>query len=498
MPTTSTTTRTTRTSANAAAAATAPAPAASARGTTTANQQGAANQASQQGATNQTTQRRLSAMDTYVPIVDDVQADEVAAEFPHTTLTKVEGEPTYEDFYVFREELRRNALSVWSPFGGGDCGHLGLVMSGQRYTTETGEVWSVPTSQGMFPNFAANATDTEKKRVVAEFVRDEKGIKTAKMVGKLLRNQLLEAVEEDYYMELEHAIYKYDRVTVFDLMEHLLVNYADIDDELIATNRAEFEKEPDMAAPIDVYFRKQERCAQFAEDGGVPISSADMVMQLQLHMGKTGMVNSAYTKWKARTAANRTWKQGKIFFRKAIKDVAKINKLAAGDGFTANAAIQKRQQTEDKVREEIADQLGEAFDNLAMAATAKQDTLESMAKSIADLTEANKVLTKANRDLAENLKKALAGTGGGGGGGGGDRNKKKKDQNKTTGAFPEWSDPDAYCWTCGYKLRDGHTSGNCKFRDNPGHQCAATRKNPMGGSKLNAGWGNKPDGTERE
>ncbi|MDG1553218.1 MAG: hypothetical protein P8Q87_06760, partial [Candidatus Poseidonia sp.] len=32
----------------------------------------------------------------------------------------------------------------------------------------------------------------------------------------------------------------------------------------------------------------------------VPISEADMVMQMGLHMAETGMVNSAYTKWKKR------------------------------------------------------------------------------------------------------------------------------------------------------------------------------------------------------
>jgi hypothetical protein len=72
----------------------------------------------------------------------------------------------------------------------------------------------------------------------------------------------------------------------------------------------------------------------------------------------------------------------------------------------------------------MVDQMGQAFDNLAMAATAKQDTLDSMAKSIADLTDANARLSKANQTLTQQLQKTLAGgkRGDGGSGGGAHNN----------------------------------------------------------------------------
>ena len=53
--------------------------------------------------------------------------------------------------------------------------------------------------------------------------------------------------------------------------------------------------------------------------------------------------------------------------------------------------------------------MGEVFDNLAMAATAKNYTIESMAKSISDLTTANKQLTTANQTLTQQLNVALEG-----------------------------------------------------------------------------------------
>ena len=57
--------------------------------------------------------------------------------------------------------------------------------------------------------------------------------------------------------------------------------------------------------------------------------------------------------------------------------------------------------------------MGEAFDNLALAATAKQSTMDQMVKAIADLTDANARLTKASQTLAQQLKKAMDGNSGG-------------------------------------------------------------------------------------
>jgi hypothetical protein len=314
----------------------------------------------------------------------------------------------------------------------------------------------------------------------------------------LLRNQVLEAVDPEYYMELEHSIFKYDKVTVNELLTHIFDNYAKIDDQLLETNRERYSEAPDLSKPIDVYFRKQEKCQKIAADGGVPISETDMVLQLQLHVVKTGMVNSAYTKWKKERDRDRTWKKAKVWFRKALKDVETINKLTIGEtGLGAHSAI-KRENVEEKVREEIQDQLGSAFDNLAMAATAKNDTIDQMVNTIAKLTNTNATLT-------EQLKKALAatnkrkqaerenpggasgggGTGGGAGGGGAGGGVK---------TWPEWCDPDAYCWTCGYKLRKNHNSANCRLAGNPGHKKEATRRNTMSGSQLNAGFGNAPNG----
>jgi hypothetical protein len=56
--------------------------------------------------------------------------DELIAGFPHSSLPKVTGEPTFDDLKVIRRLLlNTNAMSVASYEGGGRHGHLGIIMT---------------------------------------------------------------------------------------------------------------------------------------------------------------------------------------------------------------------------------------------------------------------------------------------------------------------------------------------------------------------------------
>ena len=43
---------------------------------------------------------------------------------------------------------------------------------------------------------------------------------------------------------------------------------------------------------MDMYFKKEEECQRLAADGEIPISEAEMGMQVQTHLGATGLVNT--------------------------------------------------------------------------------------------------------------------------------------------------------------------------------------------------------------
>jgi hypothetical protein len=59
--------------------------------------------------------------------------DERIAGFPHSSLPKVTGEPTFEGLKVIRRLLNTNAMSVESYEGGGCHGHLDIIMTNEEY-----------------------------------------------------------------------------------------------------------------------------------------------------------------------------------------------------------------------------------------------------------------------------------------------------------------------------------------------------------------------------
>ena len=149
-----------------------------------------------------------------------------------------------------------------------------------------------------------------------------------------------------------------------------------------------------------------------------------MVRMLQKHMGDSGMLTKKKIKFDQEDKTDRTWKNGKEFYRDALEDLEEAAKCAVTDKFLANSAVATgiRAAAEDKVREEMVNKIGESFDTLAMAAEASEATYEDQARTISTLTAANAELTATNKKLtykivtpAEKLAAVAAKAGGQGG-----------------------------------------------------------------------------------
>jgi hypothetical protein len=74
--------------------------------------------------------------------------DELIAGFPHSSLPKVTGEPTFEDLKVIRRLLNINAMIVASYEGGGRHGHIGIIMTNKEYFAVEVDVFPVPNNPG--------------------------------------------------------------------------------------------------------------------------------------------------------------------------------------------------------------------------------------------------------------------------------------------------------------------------------------------------------------
>jgi hypothetical protein len=93
--------------------------------------------------------------------------DELIAGFPHSSLPKVTGEPTFEDLKVIRRLLNINAMSVSSYVGGGHHGHLGIIMTNKEYFAIAADVLPLPDNPGASPEVVVGMTAS----VIAKLTR---------------------------------------------------------------------------------------------------------------------------------------------------------------------------------------------------------------------------------------------------------------------------------------------------------------------------------------
>ena len=87
--------------------------------------------------------------------------------FEYKTLSKIHGEPTYESIKKIKDELKSNASAVNSDLGGGQHGHLGLVLSAAEYQSISNTPYIRPVHPGLL-NIPRGTPQHEAHRLKSE------------------------------------------------------------------------------------------------------------------------------------------------------------------------------------------------------------------------------------------------------------------------------------------------------------------------------------------
>ena len=318
-----------------------------------------------------TTTVSASALDLAIPTIREPKEADILARFEFAELDKIEGRPNYTSLKNCRKQLARNALKIQSIFGGGRHGHVGLVYKPTIYAKEQGtQPWRVPPSQGMYPLFPAGATDNEKKIEITKFVQIEEHIKKAETMERLLRNQILKAIDDDYLCELKSGILEYDGCKITEIFDHLFKNHGSLSIALRQDTMKTFHDAPEWDKPIDVYFNRQQECQKTMEDTRTPITDATMIEEMVVHMAQSGIVNKARQKWERhleKKPADHNWKFAKNWFRRELKEVREAEEDAGQEtkGVTFQAKVNlKEEELKEEVRAEMSQQMKSSIDAL--------------------------------------------------------------------------------------------------------------------------------------
>jgi hypothetical protein len=199
---------------------------------------------------------------------------------PKDPLTKLDPnvEPTPTKVRIIRAELYANARSVRSTLGGGNHGHLGMVMPAAKYLVLAGQAYAQPNGPPPIPAFAGQGAAVAAAQ--EQYRKDLDAYETFQALYDALKQLIIAAVPPVYLSELEDPTFGLADASPGILLDFLIEEYGDITHEDLEENLRHLQQEWNPETPIQDVFTRGTFCRQFATEGGDPITDTTYMTTL--------------------------------------------------------------------------------------------------------------------------------------------------------------------------------------------------------------------------
>lgn len=394
--------------------------------------------------------------------------EKIIETFPHKSINKIEGTPTFAILQDIQIQLNANAASVQSNLGDGLLGLLHLTVTPATYDTLSQVPFVVPVNPGPLPQFNARATSREVAAARAQHEENLRVFREYHNTDKALKSLLINAVDDMYIKALKNRITGYAQVTTRQILDHLYLNYGKLTPQDLQVIDTQMKTAYNPHEPIENLFEQIEQAVEIAAAAQAPYDPTQVVNIAYTIVFNTGVFQDSCRDWRKMQQANKTWPNFKTHFSEAHRDFKQLQNQSGTDSNpfhnqAANVTMHYANAAEEEVHvPSISNETAEALANLASATAADRSTVASLTaineKLTNQLTQLTNQLAKAMDKIAE-MEKLLS-------------NKPSSSSNNT---------PKSYCWTHGFRVSKTHNSTNCK-KPAEGHQKEATAHNRMGGS----------------
>ena len=311
---------------------------------------------------------------------------DIRDEIRKETVTKIHGQPTSHDLTNLEKEIISILANIPTTLGGGNYGHVGVIMDPTDYTTMTGGTSFVnPVNPGIYPaGLAVNAAAGTRARAEAEHKELVNQFETFEGVQLGTKDLILAAVDNEYLNEIEHETLGYLNQTPRQMFEHLLtrggvLDFADTKDLL-----ADRDGDWNVTENPQIYFNRVEKAMKGLLRNGIN-SDLNERRDIALFQFKaTGEFDPAVREWEAKPAAQKTWANIKTFISSEYAKENKQNKLSAKH-FKANEIQEQTEATEELI---------------ATLTEAHTRQMETLVKTTTDAMKEMMLLLKENKSPA--------------------------------------------------------------------------------------------------
>ena len=259
--------------------------------------------------------------------------------FPKQDLTRYPGRPNYESLHQMQLELKANAISVHSNLGGGNHGHLGLLMTNQQYTLIVNTPYVRPVHPGTFvlaggeKRVQVDALQRTHDEIIRVF-HEVRGVEQA------LIQQIVAAVDACYIISIRDRNTGQFTGNVLQILQYLQNTYGTISPSQLAVFQKEgTEMHYDPVTPVDNIFNKIENLLEYGELAHCPFSQLQTIAIAYNLINKTGKFRESVQAWNRLTLIQQNWIAFKQHFRDAHLELQETGELTLEEAGYGQAAL---------------------------------------------------------------------------------------------------------------------------------------------------------------
>jgi hypothetical protein len=227
---------------------------------------------------------------------------------PHSPLTKITGKPSHGVVIQLHKELWKNAMSIRSAHGGGQCSHLGMIMPPAKHNAMSGtQPWVDPPHPGAL-QLPANATQCQIATAANTCNCNAKHWNTWINLTNKLKQQVLGAADKD---ELAGCAAR----STGELLNHLVTRCSQIKCGGIKNNKEKLTADWSPANGLEeLWVRARQRC-QFADIAQEPIPDGELLGDLPHATEAMGVFLEGCKEWHKHPVVEQTCGGFKVHFQ---------------------------------------------------------------------------------------------------------------------------------------------------------------------------------------
>jgi hypothetical protein len=192
--------------------------------------------------------------------------EDIIASFPHPILHTLQGEPDYHTINAIRNLLQANARSIDSHLGGGDLGHLGIIVSVAAYAiVASAHPWTNPESPGRAPTEIEGGTAAQLSAEGHRWEEADTTFRTRSTVEQALKKQIITVFEPMYLGILNNDMVGFANTSAREILEYLFLSYGSITAVDLERKFENMQKAWDPHQPVETLFKQIKDCVGEAQ-----------------------------------------------------------------------------------------------------------------------------------------------------------------------------------------------------------------------------------------